>query len=113
MPLDAILGRGAFDLDRIAEAGARLPQPAHGEAGHVHDEDCDHDHDHDHEHHDHGHDDGHPGRLADLDKPIDGQDHPLAERGLRQEQGPDILRAKGIIDVAGEDRAAWSSRPCT
>ena len=38
------------------------------------------------------------------DKPINGQKvtHWLNE--LLAKQGPDILRAKGILDVAGEDR---------
>ena len=59
VPLDAILGRGGFDLDRIVELQPEFLNPAHGEAGHVHDEDCDHDH-HDHDHgHDHHHGHGH------------------------------------------------------
>src|SRR3954471_16253260 len=59
VPLDAILGRHAFDLARVTELQPDFLNPAHGEAGHVHDEDCDHDH-HDHDHHHHGHDhDGH------------------------------------------------------
>ena len=38
VPLDAILGRGGFDLDRILELEPEFLNPAHGEAGHVHDE---------------------------------------------------------------------------
>src|SRR5690348_2832810 len=65
VPLDAILGRHAFDLARVTELQPDFLNPAHGEAGHVHDEHCEHhDHDHhahddghDHHHHDHGHDD--------------------------------------------------------
>src|SRR6201999_4294365 len=49
LPLDASLGRGGFDLDRIIELEPEFLNPAHGEAGHVHDENCEHDHDH------HGH----------------------------------------------------------
>src|SRR5271154_2312670 len=58
VPLDAILGRGGFDLSRIVELQPEFLNPAHGEPGHVHDDDCDHDHgDHDHHHHhDHQHD---------------------------------------------------------
>ena len=44
VPLDAILGRGGFDLDRILELEPEFLNPAHGEAGHVHDEHCEHDH---------------------------------------------------------------------
>src|SRR5215472_8288203 len=61
VPLEAILGRGGFDLDRILELEPEFLNPAHGEPGHVHDEDCEHDdhdhHDHEHHHHDHVHDD--------------------------------------------------------
>ena len=51
VPLDTILGRGGFDLGRITELEPEFLNPAHGEAGHVHDEHCDHDDDHDHHHH--------------------------------------------------------------
>src|SRR6185312_9476294 len=57
VPLNQVLGRGSFDLARIEELEPDFLNPAHGEPGHVHDEDCDHDHHgHDHHHHDHGHD---------------------------------------------------------
>ncbi len=38
------------------------------------------------------------------DKPIHGQRITQWLNDVLQAQGPDILRAKGIIDVAGEDR---------
>ena len=67
VPLDAILGKHSFDLERITELEPQFLNPAHGEAGHVHDEQCDADHDHGHDHghvhdehcghdHHHGHD---------------------------------------------------------
>jgi len=113
--LDAILGRGGFDLNRITELQPEFLNPAHGEPGHVHDEHCDHDHDH-HHHHDHGHDhdDHHAhdhvaeagirGISLTLDKPVDGQRVSQWLNNILQAQGPDILRAKGILDVAGENR---------
>src|SRR5690348_8785961 len=55
VPLDTILGRHAFDLTRVTELQPDFLNPAHGEAGHVHDEHCDHDHDHEHDHHHHEH----------------------------------------------------------
>jgi G3E family GTPase len=113
VPLDLVLGRGSFDLGRITELEPDFLNPAHGEAGHVHDEDCDHDHDHHHHDHD-GHDHGHAGHDIDAsgirgisltsDKPIHGQRITQWLNDVLQTQGPDILRAKGIIDVAGEDR---------
>jgi G3E family GTPase len=117
VPLDAILGRGSFDLDRIIEVEPQFLHPAHGEAGHVHDEHCGHDHHdhHDHDHHDHDrHDHGHGGHAHEdqdvrgvaltLHKPLDGQKVTRWLDEVLQAQGPDILRAKGILDVKGEDR---------
>jgi G3E family GTPase len=114
VPLDMVLGRGSFDLGRITDLEPDFLNPAHGEAGHVHDENCDHDHDH-HHHHDHdGHDHSHHGHDIDAsgirgisltsEKPINGQRITQWLNDVLQTQGPDILRAKGIIDVAGEDR---------
>jgi G3E family GTPase len=82
----------------------------------VHDEHCDdhgHDHGHDqHDDHDHGHDrGGHAhedqsikGVALTLDRPVDGVKVTRWLNEVLQAQGPDILRAKGIIDVEGEDR---------
>jgi G3E family GTPase len=119
VPLDAVLGRGGFDLERIVDIAPQFLNLAHGEAGHVHDEDCDHDHDHhhhDHDHHEHGdgrgHDHAHDhvaeagirGVALTSEKPINGTKVTRWLNDLLQDQGPDILRAKGILDVAGEDR---------
>jgi G3E family GTPase len=116
VPLDAILGRGGFDLARITDILPEFLNPAHGEEGHVHDEDCDHDHDHhdhDHSHHDHGHAHAHEDHAAaagirgislTLRKPIHGQRVTNWLNQLLADQGPDILRAKGILDVVGDER---------
>jgi len=122
VPLDQVLGLGGFDLDRILDINPQFANPAHGEAGHVHDEHCDHDHhDHHHEHeHEHGHgrpaDDAHEGPRGhshdddikgislSLDGPMDGGRFTAWLDTLLGTQGQNILRAKGIIDVKGEDR---------
>ena len=129
VPLDAILNRGGFDLERIVSLEPAFLNPPHGEAGHVHDEHCGHDHHghdhvhddhghvhdehcgHDHHDHDHGHADLAPihdagirGISLTLDRPIDGRKITQWLDQLLQSQGPDILRAKGIIDVQGEER---------
>ena len=120
VPLDQVLGLGGFDLGRILDINPEFANPAHGEAGHVHDEHCDHDHhdhDHDHNHADHGHDHGHShgarghaheddikGISLSLDRPMDGAKFTAWLDRLLGEQGQNILRAKGIINVAGEDR---------
>jgi G3E family GTPase len=110
VPLEAILGRGSFDLARITDIAPDFLNPAHGEDGHVHDENCEHDHGHDHDHHDHDHVHDHVaasgirGVSLVTDKPIDGQRVTAWLNEVLQNQGPDILRAKGIIDVKNEDR---------
>ena len=116
VPLEAVLGRGGFDLERITRLDPEFLNPAHGEPGHVHDESCDDDHDHHHGHdqHDHGHHDhaahdhvaqaGIRGVSLTLDRPLNGTRVTNWLNDLLQEQGPDILRAKGILDVSGDDR---------
>jgi G3E family GTPase len=112
VPLDAILGRGGFDLGRILELEPEFLNPAHGEPGHVHDDHCDDDHDHGHDHHDHEghghhehvHDDDIKGVSLRMDKAVDPQRVTQWLNDLLARQGPDILRAKGILNVTGEDR---------
>jgi G3E family GTPase len=106
VPLDAILNRGGFDLARITELDPEFLNPAHGEPGHVHDDHCGHDHDHAGHHGDHAHDHvaeaGIRGVSLSLDRPVDGRKITEWLNRLLAEQGPNILRAKGILDVAGE-----------
>ncbi|MEP7207220.1 MAG: GTP-binding protein [Casimicrobiaceae bacterium] len=110
--LDAVIGRGGFDLERIVTLDPGFltgNAPAHGETGHVHDAHC-----------------GHPPVAADAPGGAtrDDQRHdptirsvslttavPMdAERvsewltALTRSRGPDILRAKGIIAIAAEPR---------
>jgi G3E family GTPase len=99
VPLDLVLGRGSFDLARIEALEPEFLNPAHGEPGHVHDDDCDHDH--------HDHDieaSGIRGVSLTARKPLNANRVTAWLNDLLQAQGPDILRAKGILDVAGEDR---------
>jgi G3E family GTPase len=116
VPLEAILGRNSFDLSRITELEPDFLNPSHGEAGHVHDEHCEHDHDHDHDHDHHGHDHGH-GHIHDhvaesgirgislsSEAPLDANRLTTWLNNLLQTQGPDILRAKGILDIKGDER---------
>ncbi len=108
--LDKVLGRGGFDIDRIVSLEPDFLNPAHGEAGHVHDEHCEHDHhDHDHDHHDHhAHDHEHDAGISSISltsrTPMDGGKVSDWLAYVVQSQGQDILRAKGIIDVKGESR---------
>ena len=137
VPLDQILGLGSFDLEEILRHEpdflGKDANPAHGEAGHVHDEHCGHDHSHDHGHHhlpahgepghvhdehcghdhshDHDHDHGHHhGHIHNSDissvsltstRPIDITKFEGWMGMLREQKGADLLRYKGILDIAG------------
>jgi G3E family GTPase len=127
VPLDQVLGLHAFDLERILDLHPEFANPAHGEAGHVHDEHCGHDH-HGHDHHHgevqevqevhanpdpahaahgprgHSHGDDIRGISLSLDRPMNGVRFTQWLDTLLGQQGQNILRAKGIIDVQGEDR---------
>ena len=98
--LEAILGRGGFDLERITALEPEFLAPAHGQPGHVHDEDCEHEH----HGHDHVHDDDIRGVALRAHRPLDGNKVSRWLNELLAAKGPDILRAKGILDVAGEER---------
>src|SRR5215469_1600760 len=60
IPLPEVLGRNAFDLDRILDIEPEFLEVEH----HHHDHDHHHGHDHDHEHDDHGH--AHPHHAGGL-----------------------------------------------
>jgi len=99
--LDKVLGRGGFDIERIVSLEPDFLAPAHGEAGHVHDEHCDHAHEHKH---DHEHDAGILSIALTSQVPLDGERIRMWLNALVNSKGADILRGKGIIDVAGEPR---------
>ena len=109
VPLAEVLGRNAFDLDRILEI-----EPAFLDAedhGHHH-----HDHDHDHgdhaQHHEHDHGNGHARHTHGLkhyhdedmqsvsltaEKPLDPDKFFPWVQDLVAKDGPSILRTKGIL----------------
>ena len=103
IPLDAVLGRNAFDLDRILD----LEPDFLGADNHDHH----HDHDHDHGHH-HGDEDNHAHAHGGLkhyhdeemqsialrtEKPLDPDKFFPWVQDLVQKEGPNILRCKGIL----------------
>ncbi len=97
IPLDRVLGRGAFDLDRILTL-----EPEFLDADdHDHDHDHhDHDHDHDHDHHHHHHHDIEGSGVFSISLRggvLDPQKFFPWIQQTTQEQGPDILRLKGIL----------------
>jgi len=102
--LDAILGRGGFDLNRIVALEPDFLNPGHGEEGHVHDEHCGNGQDHHtHDHHD-VEQDGIMSVSLTLRKPIDRRKIARWLTALVKNKGQDILRAKGIIDIKDNER---------
>lgn len=96
VPLDQLVGRGGFDLARIVSL-----EPAFLQAevdGHVHDAHCGHQH----HYHQHDSDIGTVALRSAL--PMDGEKISAWLNALVASKGADILRAKGIIDVAGDER---------
>jgi G3E family GTPase len=97
IPLPEVLGRNAFDLDRILDIE---PEFLGGNG-----------HDHHHDHHDHNHDRGHhhPQELKhyhdeDMQSLSLSSEQPLSSdkffpwiQDLVQKEGPNILRSKGIL----------------
>ncbi|MFI5014411.1 MAG: CobW family GTP-binding protein [Hyphomicrobiales bacterium] len=132
VPLDAVLGREAFDLERILTIEpAFLDEEEEEEDGHHH---HDHGHGHDHDHHDgsdhHDHHGAHAGGNGDaaavkthshgglkhyhdeemqaVAAKVEGEVDPekfmpwISE--LTQTRGVDILRSKGILAFKGEPK---------
>jgi G3E family GTPase len=102
--LDAVLGRNAFDLDRILDLE---PSFLDAEEAHVHDHE--HGHGHDHQSHDghshahvhgglkHYHDEEMQSVALKIDKPLDPDKFFPWIQDLVAVEGPQILRCKGIL----------------
>jgi len=103
VPLDRVLGRGGFDLARIVSLEPDFLASRHGEPGHVHDEHCEHPADDGHAMSD-VHDDSVRSISLMSHTPMDSEKVSAWLTELTQTRGADILRAKGIIDVAGDGR---------
>jgi G3E family GTPase len=106
IPLNEVLDRKAFDLERILDI-----EPAFLEA------DDDHDHGHDHHHHHGGHEHAHAhGGLKhyhdeemqsialSTDKPLDPDKFFPFIQNLTQAEGPNILRSKGILSLLDDPK---------
>jgi G3E family GTPase len=95
--LNEVLGRNAFDLERILDIE---PEFLHAD-----------DHDHNHDHHDHAHGHAHSHGLKhyhdeemqsialSTDKPLDPDKFFPFIQNLVQVEGPNILRSKGILSL--------------
>ncbi|MFA6267417.1 MAG: GTP-binding protein [Pseudolabrys sp.] len=98
-----VLGRNAFDLDRILEI-----EPEFLTADdHDHDHHHDHGHDHGHHHHGHGlkhyHDEDMQSISLSTDKPLNPDKFFPWVQELVQTEGKDILRSKGILSFKDDD----------
>jgi G3E family GTPase len=99
--LDQVLGRNAFDLDRILDI-----EPEFLKA-----DDHDHHHDHDHghhHHHDHGgmkhyHDEEMQSFSIKTEQPLDPNKFLPWVQKLVADEGPQILRTKGILSFKDDD----------
>jgi G3E family GTPase len=105
IPLDQVLDRNAFDLDRILDIE---PEFLAGD-GHDHEH---HHHGHDHEdehHHGHGglkhyHDEDMQSVSLKTEKPLDPDKFFPWVQNLVQTEGPNILRSKGILSFKDDDQ---------
>jgi G3E family GTPase len=99
IPLNEVLGRNAFDLERILDIEPEFLKAE----DHDHAHDHDHHHGHDHEHgHSHGglkhyHDEDMQSISLSNDKPLDPDKFFPWVQNLVQVEGPNILRSKGIL----------------
>jgi G3E family GTPase len=102
IPLEAILGLHAFDLDRVTEIDPHfLPD-------HACDDACAHAHDHEHHDHDHHHDHVAAAGISSVslwtEQPVDPKKLLPWLDQLTQQRGPDILRLKGIFAFPDEPK---------
>ena len=113
IPINEVLGRNAFDLDRILDIEPDFLGGDGHDHDHHHDHDHDHghghhhDHDHKHEHHHHGlkhyHDEEMQSISLRSDKPLDADKFFPWVQDLVQKEGPSILRCKGILAFKGDE----------
>jgi G3E family GTPase len=106
VPLDAVLGRNAFDLDRILDLEPDFLGGDDHDHHHHHDHNHDHGHDHDHGHGGlkHYHDEEMQSIALRTDKPLDPDKFLPWVQDLVQKEGPNILRCKGILAFKDDDQ---------
>src|SRR5688572_11921060 len=98
--LPEVLGRNAFDLDRILEIEPEFLEGDGHDHGHDHHHGHDDHHHHDHEHHHglkHYHDEDMQSLSLKTEKVLDPDKFFPWVQGLVAQDGPNILRTKGIL----------------
>jgi G3E family GTPase len=104
--LNEVLGRNAFDLDRILDIEPEfLETEDDHNHHHAHSHDYHHGHDHAHEHRGlkHYHDEDMQSISLKSDKPLDPDKFFPWVQNLVQTDGPSILRCKGILSFRNDD----------
>ena len=104
--LDEVLGRNAFDLDRILDiAPDFLESEDDHDHHHAHGHDHHHGHDHEHAHRGlkHYHDEDMQSVSLKSDKALDPDKFFPWVQNLVQTDGPNILRCKGILSFRNDD----------
>ncbi|HEY6254904.1 MAG TPA: GTP-binding protein [Xanthobacteraceae bacterium] len=109
VPLPEVLGRNAFDLDRILDIEPEFLQTGEHHHDHGHDHGHDHDHDHDHDHHHapglkHYHDEDMQSLSLTIEAPLDPDKFFPWVQTLVQEEGQNILRCKGILSFKDDPK---------
>jgi G3E family GTPase len=102
VPLEEVLSRNAFDLDRILHLEPEFLQ------GDGHDHEHGHGDGHDHGHHHHGglkhyHDEEMQSISLKSHRPLDADKFFPWVQDLVQKEGPNILRCKGILSFKNDD----------
>jgi G3E family GTPase len=102
VPLNEVLSRNAFDLERILHLEPEFLE------GDGHDHDHGHGGGHDHGHHHHGglkhyHDEEMQSISLKSDRPLDADKFFPWVQDLVQKEGPSILRCKGILSFKNDD----------
>ena len=97
--LNEVLGRNAFDLDRILDIEPEFLHADDHDHGHAHEHDHHHDHDHGHSHGGmkHYHDEDMQSLSLSTDKPLNADKFFPWVQDLVAKDGPSILRCKGIL----------------
>ena len=102
IPLNEVLGRNAFDLDRILDIEPEFLETG-DDHGHHHAHDHDHKHEHKHTGLKHYHDEDMQSVSLKTEKPLDPDKFFPWVQNLVQTEGPNILRSKGILSFKSDD----------
>jgi G3E family GTPase len=97
IPLNEVLGRNAFDLERILDIEPEFLKADDHDHDHHHGHDHDHDHGHSHGGLKHYHDEDMQSISLSNDRPLDPDKFFPWVQNLVQVEGPNILRSKGIL----------------